>query len=57
MNKLKRRNFVQEFSLRINRAAVFTDRRLEEKKAIKSTRKILRTNIAIMAISFKPVSF
>ena len=34
MNKLKRRNFVQEFSLRINRAAVFTDRRLEEKKRL-----------------------
>lgn len=40
MNKLKRRNFVQEFSLRINRAAVFTDRRLEEKKGYQKHKKV-----------------
>ena len=42
MNKLKRRNFVQEFSLRINRAAVFTDRRLEEKKGYQKHKKDLK---------------
>ena len=42
MNKLKRRNFVQEFSLPINRAAVFTDRRLEEKKGYQKHKKDLK---------------
>lgn len=42
MDNLKRRNFVQEFSLRINRAAVFTDRKLESKKGCQKHKKNLK---------------
>lgn len=42
MSKLKRRNFVQEYSLRINRSAVFADRHLEAKRGYQKHKKDLK---------------